>query len=73
MSAIEELLARVHKQIGEVAGEIAIALVQRRVTGGRSTMMRWSAQLKRAVTTLDEKIDPNTRAEHVHGDKTTDR
>jgi len=53
---MEDFLARIHKQIGEIAGEISIALAQRRVTNGRTTLARWSEQLKRAAAALDEKI-----------------
>lgn len=53
---MEDFLAQIHRQIGEVAGQISIALAQRRVTNGRTTLARWSEQLKRAAALIDEKI-----------------
>ena len=54
---MEKLLEGVHKIIGGVAGEVCMSIVMKRVSGGRKTLIRWVAELRRAADLLDSKIN----------------
>ena len=48
-----ELLTAVHKLVGAVAGEVAIALARRRLHGGTETLARWACVLREAAGMLE--------------------
>ena len=54
---MEKFLENIHKIVGGVAGEVCIAIVIKRVSGGRTTLRRWVSELRRAADLLDDKIN----------------
>ena len=54
---MEKFLSDIHKLIGGVAGEIAIALATRRVTGGKFALQRWAEHLRKAADIIEEKLN----------------
>jgi hypothetical protein len=54
---VEKFLSDIHRQIGGVAGEIAIALATRRVHGGKFALQRWAKYLRKAADLIEEKLN----------------
>ena len=53
---MEQLLKDVHKLLGVVGGEIAVAIVCRRVHGGKTTLEQWAKNLREAARMIEEKL-----------------
>lgn len=53
---MEQLLKDVHKLLGAVGGEIAIAIVRRRVHGGKVALEQWAKNLREAAKMIEEKL-----------------
>jgi hypothetical protein len=69
----QEFLEHIHKQIGQVSGEIVIALTLKKITNGRTAMKRWAQQLRSAANTIDEQTNEKQQATNGHANKTIDR
>jgi len=54
---MESFLSDIHKEIGSVAGEIAISLATRRVPGGKFTLQRWAKYLRQAADKIEKRLD----------------
>jgi len=57
---MEKFLSDIHKLIGGVAGEIAIALATRRITGGKFALQRWAKYLREAADKIEEKVNADS-------------
>jgi hypothetical protein len=60
LESMEKFLSDIHKQIGGVAGEIAIALATRKVHGGNFTLSRWAKYLREAADKIEEKVNADS-------------
>lgn len=49
-----QMLEKLHKDIGQVAGEICMSLTLYRIVGGKTAVSRWIYVLRKAADELEE-------------------
>ena len=59
---MDKLLSSVHKIVSQSAGEIAVALVLRKIQGGKPSLERWENSFRKAADMIAEKLKEKDHA-----------